>query len=268
MLLSPALRAQTLPIFDAHLHYDADQQAIFKPEAVINILDRNHVVAALVTGIPPGNVLSLRAVAPARIVPFLGVYRKAGDKQDWYTDKDLPARVEKALENENGPWRGIGELHIFAEHRRAPVFKQLVDIAADHHLVLQMHCDPAVIDALFEQRPDATVIWAHAGRYPYPPLLRDYIERYPNLYVDLSTRDERLSKKNSLDTEWELLLLEHTDRFMVGVDTYSEGRWESFGAINGETRAWLRLLPGDVAKTIACDNAARLFAMPVCDGGK
>jgi hypothetical protein len=44
---------------------------------------------------------------------------------------------------------------------------------------------------LFDRAPEATVIWTHAGAYPYPPPLRDYLRRYPGLYIDLSVRDQR-----------------------------------------------------------------------------
>lgn len=258
-------QAQPLPIFDAHLHYDADHQAMVAPESAVDILDRNGIVAAVVTGRPPETALALREAAPQRIVPFLGVYQDRDDKENWHQDDDLPGRVEEQLDD--GPWAGIGELHIFAEHRRNPVFGRMVDLAAERGLVLQMHCDPAVIDALFERQPDATVIWAHAGRYPYPPLLRDYLERYPGLHIDLSTRDDRLGAQTGMDTAWQVLLMEHAGRFMVGVDTYSLGRWQSFGSVTEKTRSWLDALPRGVAKDIACGNAARLFDMQVCDAG-
>ncbi len=259
------LQAQSLPIFDAHLHYDADHQTVISPAMAMDILDRNAIVAAVVTGRPPATALALEEAAPGRIVPLLGVYEERDDKENWHQDDGLPDRVEEQLDD--GPWAGIGELHIFAEHRRSPVFGRIVDLAAERGLVLQMHGDPAVIDALFERQPDATVIWAHAGRYPYPPLLKDYLERYPGLYIDLSTRDDRLGAQAGMDTAWKVLLMEHAERFMVGVDTYSLGRWESFGSVTEKTRSWLDDLPREVAASIACGNAARLFDMPVCDAG-
>ncbi|MDZ7754584.1 MAG: amidohydrolase family protein [Gammaproteobacteria bacterium] len=258
-------RADPLPIFDVHLHYDADHQTVVPPETALGILDRGGIAAAVVTSRPPDTALALHEAAPELIVPFLGIYQDRDDKENWHQDEDLPGRVEKRLDD--GPWAGIGELHIFAEHRRSPVFGRIVDMAAERGLVLQMHCDPAVIDALFSRQPDATVIWAHAGRYPYPPLLKDYLERYPGLHIDLSTRDDRLGAQGGMGTAWQVLLLEYEDRFMVGVDTYSVGRWESFGSIVEKTRSWLDDLPRGAAKAIACDNAARLFDLPVCDTG-
>lgn len=264
LLLSPALAAGPV-LFDAHLHYNADHREALPPARVVEILEGNGVAGAVVTGSPPETVLALHDRAPGTVVPLLGVYREPGDKQDWHQDPGLAARVKAMLDE--GPWRGIGELHLFAPHRHSPVLAALVDLAADRGLVLQMHCDPAVIDTIFEQRPDVTVLWAHAGRYPYPPLLRDYLGRHPTLYADLSMRDERLVKGGTLDPGWELLLLEFPDRFMVGVDTFSTGRWQDFADHVSQTRAWLALLPEDIARAIACTNAARLFQLPVCGRG-
>ena len=107
--------------------------------------------------------------------------------------------------------------------------------------------------------PEATVIWAHAGAYPYPPLLRDYLQRYPGLYMDLSVRDQRVAPDGQLDPQWELLLLEYSERFMVGVDTYSTERWHAFAEVVSQIRNWLDQLPDEVSGAIAYRNAARLF---------
>ena len=116
---------------------------------------------------------------PNRIMPFLSVYLAPEDKQLWYRKKIIPQWVSRQLDK--GPWVGIGELHLFAAHRASPVFKAIVKLASERNLILQMHADPAVIDSLYEHSPETRVIWAHAGAYPYPPLLRDYLTRYSNL---------------------------------------------------------------------------------------
>lgn len=257
LLLAPLLRAEPW-LFDAHLHYSAPDAARLTPAQVIELLERNRIERAVVTGTPPQQVLALHAHAPARIVPILGVYRSPGDKERWARDPGLPAWVEAQLRS--GPWRGVGELHLFADERSSPVFLGIVDLAAERGLPLMMHCDPAVIDALFARAPQAKVVWAHAGAYPYPPLLRDYLERYPNLYVDLSMRDERVALAGRLDPEWELLLIEYAERFMIGVDTFSTGRWESFDAAASGIRAWLDQLPPETARRIGLENAARVWA--------
>ena len=245
------------PLFDVHLHYNAEDAAHYAPETTIARLQAHRVLAAVVTSRPPEQVLQLHARAPRLILPMLGVYRTPADKATWMDDTGLPERVAQLLAD--GHWRAVGELHLFAEDRRSPVFLRIVALATARGLPLQLHCDPAVIDTVFEQVPEATVIWAHAGAYPYPPLLRDYLQRYPGLYIDLSMRDQRIAPDGQLDPDWELLLLEYSERFTVGVDTYRTERWDGFAEVVGQIRQWLDQLPDEVSSAIAYRNAARLF---------
>lgn len=258
LLLLPA-PAQVEPLFDAHMHYTAAHAEALPPGSVLERLAAHEVRGALVTGMPPRSVLDLYRAAPGRIVPLLGVYRQPEDKRDWHRDGTLPAWVERQLAT--GPWRGIGELHIFAADRHSPVLHRLARLADGHELPLLLHADPAVIDSLYEQLPGLTLIWAHAGAYPYPELIADYLERYPRLYVDLSVRNDRIAPDGVLADDWYRLLVEYSDRFLVGVDTFSLARWRGYGRVVGEMRRWLEQLPPEVAARLARENALRLFGM-------
>jgi hypothetical protein len=248
---------QTPELFDAHLHYNADQVKMFTPVDIIIILDQNKVNTALVTSSPTSLALQLHQHAPNRIIPFLGLYQADEDKQTWHQDKGLPARVAHTLKD--SAWRGIGELHLFAEHRHSPVFEKIALLASSHQLPLLVHTDPVVIDRLFEIVTNVTVIWAHGGAYPYPALLSDYLKRYPNLYIDLSMRNERIAPNGTLDPEWELLLIEFSNRFLIGVDTYSTHRWQHYSDLIDTTRHWMDQLPLEVEMAIGHENALRLF---------
>jgi predicted TIM-barrel fold metal-dependent hydrolase len=158
-----------------------------------------------------------------------------------------------------GFWRGIGELHIFARDRHSLVFKQVVTLAAQHRLPLQIHGDPAVIDSVYDMAPGHPVVWAHAGTFPYPDLLADYLRRYPALRVDLSVRNERIAPNGKLSDDWYQLFMRYPDRFMVGVDTFSLLRWNNFDKAVASIRYWLAQLPDDIAQQLAYDNAAALF---------
>lgn len=245
--------------FDVHLHYSSDDADTFSPANIVQKLDASGVRYAAVTGSPAVHVSHLHAHAPDRIVPLLSVYRRSGDKETWTQDQTLPAYVD--LQLEQGHWRGIGELHIFAGNRHSVVFKKVVESAVRHELPLMLHADPAVIDTLYEMAPQQSVIWAHAGTFPYPDLLADYLNRYPMLRIDLSKRDERIAPQGQLADDWYELLVAYPDRFMVGVDTYSIGRWQRFHTANQAIRHWLAQLPGDVAQKLAYDNAAAFFAV-------
>lgn len=245
------------PLFDAHLHYNEAAAQAFTSKQIVGILEREHIQHAVVTSTPPWHAATLFEHAPQRIIPFLGIYRQTEDKQNWHQNALVPDYVEQQLED--GPWRGIGELHIFAKDRHSPVLHRLVQLAVRHELPLLMHCDPAVIDTIYEIEPRVTVIWAHAGAYPYPDLLDDYLQRYPQLHVDLSVRDNRIAPKGKLADKWYNLFIQHPERFLVGVDTFSTNRWREYGAITRAIRSWLKQLPQDVAKRLAYHNARRIL---------
>jgi predicted TIM-barrel fold metal-dependent hydrolase len=116
-----------------------------------------------------------------------------------------------------------------------------------------------VIDTVYEQAPGHPVIWAHAGTFPYPDLIADYLTRYPALRVDLSVREERIAPNGIVRDDWYELFVRYPDRFMVGVDTYSLSRWYTFDETATGIRQWLRELPADVATRLAYGNAAALF---------
>lgn len=247
------------PFFDVHLHYSEGDAKVFSTEAIVEQLDKNRVRYAAVTGSPAVSVSNLYAHAPDRIVPLLSVYRTYADKESWTQDETVHTYVEKELKK--GYWRGVGELHVFAKDRHSPVFRKVVNLAAKSELPLMLHADPAVIDTLYEMSPKHPVIWAHAGTFPYPDLLADYLSRYPELHIDLSMRDERVAPGGVIADEWYELFVTFPDRFMVGVDTYSSQRWRRFEFANRGIRQWLKQLPEDVAGKLAYENAVDFFSV-------
>jgi len=261
LVLLFSLRLSAQPLFDSHLHYSAEDAHRFNPQAIIDLLDKNAIHYAAVTGTPPEHVSKLYHLAPERIVPLLGVYRHSVDKTTWTNDKTLIPYLEKELER--GYWRGIGELHIFARDRHSKVFKKVITLASARQLPLLIHGDPAVIDKLYEIAPKQPVIWAHAGTFPYPDLVSDYLRRYPNLSIDVSMRDERIAPDGIISDDWYELFVTYPDRFMIGVDTYSTERWQMLDSAVGTIRNWLAQLPDDIAVQLAFINAAKLYNKPL-----
>ncbi|NBC14782.1 MAG: amidohydrolase family protein [Gammaproteobacteria bacterium] len=255
------------PLFDAHLHYTGVDAAALPPEEIIGILDDSGVTRAVVSGMPTSAVERLHAAAPERIIPFLNVYNAPGAKRDWMHDEDLPARVAELLDAAGGIYRGIGELHIFAEDGQSPVLMALADMAAERGLMLQIHGDAEVIDAVFARRPRLTVLWAHLGTKPRPQAIAPVLARHPNLYADTSVRDGRfVDEQGRLKPEWRAFFTEQADRVLVGVDTFWTRRWKRFDQVSAEIRGWLAQLPHEVADQLAYGNAERLFgrvAQPV-----
>jgi len=256
LLWSTGLSAD--PLFDVHLHYNEAHAARYAPQQIIQTLDRNKVARAVVTSTPAHLARRLYELAPDRIVPLLGVYDGPGDKARWVHDTDLPGGIE--VELKSGTWRGIGELHLFAEDRHSPVFRRLVELAVRYDLPMVLHTDPAVIDTLYEIAPGLPLIWAHAGTYPYPDLIADYLRRYQALHIDLSMRDERIAPGGEIMDDWYELFVTYPDRVMIGVDTYSLSRWRDFDGAVERTRQWLALLPDEIGSRLAYGNAAAFFS--------
>jgi predicted TIM-barrel fold metal-dependent hydrolase len=258
LLAALPLSLAAQPLFDVHLHYNEREAETLSPEQIIAILDEHRVKRAVVIGQPGELATTLYRHAPDRIVPFLGIYRDLRDKIAWPLDATLPERVETTLKQ--GHWRGLGELHIFTHNRNRPVFHQLLKLAEQYQLVVMIHGDAAVIDTLYEVSPELKVIWAHAGAYPYPSLLKDYLGRFPHLHIDLSMRNERIAPEGKLQEDWYELIMEHPDRILLGMDSFSLNRWQGYGAWAAETRHWLAQLPEDIATMLAWENAEGLFA--------
>ena len=251
------------PLFDTHLHYSRADAEKYSPADIIKILDRNDITLAAVTGSPSSHVVDLHNYAPQRIIPLLGFYSRQIDKSRWINDGSIPDLVETELKR--GIWQGIGEIHIFAKDRNSPVFRRIIQIAASHDLPLLIHADPAVIDSIYDVAPKLRVIWAHAGKYPYPELIADYLRRYQSLSVDLSMRDERIAPSGELDDAWYELFISFPDRFLLGVDTYSSTRWQNFDVAVKTMRHWLSQLPEEVRVKLAYENAAAIYGKPSND---
>lgn len=253
-------RALERPLVDAHLHYTGVDAAELPPEAVIGLFDRHRIHAAVVSGQPRWPVEALERAAPARILPFLSVYRGPVDKARWMHDPTLPARVEEALST--GIYRGIGELHLFAADRASPVLSALVEMAEARDLMLQVHGDAAVIEAIFEQAPEVRVLWAHLGTDPRPQVVAALLSRFPRLFVDTSVRDERfVDAEGCLWPQWRGFFVAHQERVLVGVDTYWTPRWHGFDEVVSRLRSWLDQLPPAVADRLAYQNAVELFGL-------
>lgn len=251
------------PFFDTHLHYNSADAKLFSPADIISRLQQNGVSYAAVTSTPAEHSLALYQQAPQQIIPLLGVYRSPADKISWVNDVKLPDRLATQLKQ--GPWRGIGELHIFAENRHSPVFNQVIQLAREHQMPLFIHGDPAVIDTVYQIATGITVIWAHGGTFAYPDLLADYLQRYPALMVDLSVRDSRIAPQGRLDDAWYQLFIHYPGRFLLGVDTYAPGRWQNYADALARIRHWLNQLPEDIALQMAYENAIKVYQLETAE---
>ncbi len=247
-----------LPIFDTHLHYSENAWAGFDPRAVVAALRAANVPRALVSSSPDDGTLKLVEQDAARFVPILRPYRAGVTPGNWVQDPDTPSYIAERLRR--GNYRGLGEFHLFDEaDAGAPHVSKLAAMAVERDIVLHVHGGAGPVRTLLANEPKLKILWAHAGMSTPPSVIGALLDRHPRVWADLAFRAGEIASAGRLDPAWRELLLRHSDRFMVGTDTYIASRWAGYGALVEEHRRWLAELPRDVARAIAYENAARQF---------
>lgn len=248
--------AKDFPIFDAHIHYNQPDWAVYTPAAIFKILDRAGVDRAIVSSTPDDGTLRLFEKAPARIIPILRPYRSDDDRRSWTRDAAVLSFVEKRLQS--GIYRGIGEFHLPAREADSFVVLGFAKLAAERGIFLYAHTEDDGIENLLRRFPKVRILWAHAGMSAPAATLDRLLQQYSKLFIETSIRTD-IAPGGRLDPFWRDLFLRYPDRFMVGSDTWITPRWESVPALHAEFRQWFHQLPRDIAERIAFKNAHRLI---------
>ena len=258
-LFSAQSSAQELPIFDAHVHYNQPDWSVYLPDAILKLFDRAGVKWAMVSGTPDDGTIKVYEKSPTRIVPILRPYRTDADRGGWTGDSSISAYVEDRLRK--GIYRGIGEFHLPAGQTHTAVVRGFVELAIRRGIILYAHTDDIGVEELLRLDPKVQILWAHAGMSAGPETIGKLLDRYPLLSVELSIRSDVASGAR-LEPAWRNLFMRHSDRFLVGSDTWTTSRWEVFAEIHRGFRAWLNELPRDVAEKLAFKNGLRLAGKP------
>ena len=256
------------PLFDAHLHYNDDAQAPHPLPDVLGRMQRSGVRAIIANSRPNAGTQTLAAAqaqttaAGVTVVPFIRLYRNRADYTSWFDDETIYTMVrdELARGTPAGPYRGLGEFHLYdSANANGPVARKLMQLAEQRQLAVLAHVDDVAIDSLMAHAPRARLIWAHTGIGGAPVArVRELLRAYPTLMGELSYRPG-LVEDGRLAPAWKALMLEMPERFLVGSDTWINQRWQHYEALMADARAWLGELPDPVARNIAWDNGARLF---------
>ncbi|MEN9377719.1 MAG: hypothetical protein RL710_2876 [Pseudomonadota bacterium] len=279
------------PLLDAHLHYNEEawngQVGPHPPADVLERMQRNGVKALVANSRPndgtralalaAGEARQAGAVQAPKVLPFVRLYRNRADYQSWFRDAstDEMVQAELARGTPAGPYRGIGEFHLYdSNDANGPVAAKLMALADAKALVVLAHVDDVAIDLLMAHTPSKgqtlRLIWAHTGISGVPVArVSALLDKYPRLMGELSYRPGLTcaSEKggDELCPEWRALLLKYPTRFMVGSDTWVNQRWLYYDALMQGYRQWLGDLPPDVARNIAWNNGARLFDLPLTE---
>jgi hypothetical protein len=277
----PSAFAQTPyagPLFDTHLHYNQEawdgNTGPYPPAEALARMQRNNVKAIIANSRPNAGTQTLAAARETReagvaVVPFVRLYRNRDDYSNWFRDETIHEMVQAELARgtASGPYRGIGEFHLYeSANANGPVAKKLIALAERQKLTVLAHVDDVAIDLLMANAPSKgqslRLIWAHTGIGGAPiERVQALLERYPLLMGELSYRPGLTCEAGKLCPEWRALLLKYPDRFVVGSDTWVNQRWSAYDEIMRGYRTWLGDLPPDVAQRIAWGNAAALFSL-------
>jgi hypothetical protein len=261
------------PLFDAHLHYNDEAWMSAHPLAdALGRIQRSGVRAIIANSRPNDgtkNLASARAqtqAAGVTVVPFIRLYRNRADYTSWFQDETIYQMVLTELANGTaaGPYRGIGEFHLYdSANANGAVARKLMQLAQEKNLAVLAHVDDTAIDLLMAHAPNARLIWAHTGiGGASAERVRALLQKYPKLMGELSYRPGLTQAGGGLSAEWKALLGEHPERFLVGSDTWINARWSGYEGLMSDARRWLADLPPPTARRIAWDNGAQLFGLP------
>jgi hypothetical protein len=267
------------PLFDAHLHYNDEAQGPHPIPDVLARMQRNSVKAIIANSRPNDGTKNLAsakeqtAKAGVTVVPFIRLYRNRADYDSWFRDPTIVEMVQTELARgtASGPYRGLGEFHLYdSQNANGPTAQKLMQLAEEKNLAVLAHVDDVAIDLLMAHTPSkgqgpgakATLIWAHTGiGGASSQRVRELMRRYPRLMGELSYRPNLTGADGKLSPEWRALVMEFPGRFMIGSDTWVNQRWLYYDELMKGYRTWLGDLPADVARQIAWDNGATLFGL-------
>lgn len=255
--------AETLPLFDAHMHYKRAAWVPIPPNVVLSLMDKNGVAMALVSSSPDEGTITLWQYAPQRIVPEMRPYNDQLGPSNWMKEEGVGDLIEKRVRQYSH--EGIGEFHL---HRidplDEPLMKRIVALAMERKIPLHVHSDHQPIEYLYTLNSDLTIIWAHAGMTEPAAVVEEMMARYPKLYADTSYREtDILGDSEGIDEAWRRLLERFADRFMVGSDTWVNSQWADYDHLMALNRKWLAYLTTGTAKKIAYQNAEKLFGRKI-----
>ena len=197
-------------------------------------------------------------------------------------DDETVGRLASQLE---AGLRGIGELSLHhtpfpasppeGDHHTVDdgVPLAILSLAADWDVPVNVHIDHAYaqeLDRALDQETEVVVIWAHAGDAG-PDLLDAILAEHPNLWIDLSSRNDLFDRGIPMDIQsittkdgtiketWAALFERFPDRVLIGLDLASPDRFDQAADVVAYYEGVLDQLDDEVALALRWGNAQELL---------
>lgn len=244
-------------INDGHIHYNQGVWSRLSPEHALRYLTENNIKRAIVFSTPTEGTEKLYNLAPDRVIPFIMPYRIYRDRNTFHSDPTIVSHLKQKIDS--GIYKGIGEFHLFKEHKDTLVVKQIMQLAADHKLAISAHSDYETILTLIKLQPDVRVIWAHCGMDHPVADIKQALQQHPNLFCEMSFRYDMFDENWQILPEWKTLLEANPSRFILGMDTYIDRRWANLPEHVEFAQDWLEQLSPNARQKIARENINNWF---------
>lgn len=182
---------------------------------------------------------------------------------------------------------GFGEIHIDNNNssptnnfRRKvtldnPVLRTMYEIANKYSSFIQLHMEAddsniAALKKYLVEFPNVSTVLSHGLPYAKQTLIRELLEKHPNIYFELSRKGavinekeagQAFSARHGVKEIWLKSFEMYPDRFMIGSDTHfpDESRYDD---VMNEFRVGLfPYLQPETLKKIAYQNAVKVFKL-------
>ena len=242
--------------------------------------------------VTPEEMVSFSSGYPGRIIPAVRTKGReyVRNEQGYYellkTQADMEqfgaiAEVLMYHAQKGGRTRQAPEIVVYPDDRR-------VQAALDYALVkgwpFVVHIEFAAagtrrdtfmtgLEELLVRYPEHPFVLIHMGQLEHTAV-RQLIETYPNIYFITSHSNPITVQKSrqpwtnlfdgaTLSADWEQVIVQYPDRFVLGFDMVWADDWGHFYLDTVATwREAIKVLPSEVARLFACGNAECLWRLP------
>lgn len=253
-------------------------------------------------------VLAIAASYPGEIFVLAGMQRPDFTQMDWNAPSDQARRILAEIDRKLAEKKvyGIGELLVrhwaypgdggrigpHAEIDKAVntvFFREVAAVAVKHDAPLVIHMEgyPQLVqqlDEVLRAMPNLKLVWSHGCGRLKPEIIRELMAQHTRLYCDLSNMTNTggygsgwpraeaftapMEQQGVFLPAYRTLIIDHPDRFFIGMDVAHQSRWlmrqgNTFEVRVGRTRQLLAQLPPAVASRLAHGNAIRIFGLPI-----